>query len=104
MLDQILRICKSFLKSGFFGNILFLLFHNQSSYIYNNKLFAACEESLEVLMAITKFAKYSSKVAFFTAFCSYNSKEIKLIKQQQTFLHPAINIHFRQVFDKVSVP
>ena len=26
MLDQILRICKSFLKSGFFGHIWFLLF------------------------------------------------------------------------------
>jgi hypothetical protein len=28
MLDQILRICKSFLKSGFFGHIWFLLFQN----------------------------------------------------------------------------
>jgi hypothetical protein len=60
MLDQILRICKSFLKIGFFGHILFLLLQNQSSYIYNNKHFAACEESLEVLMVITKLAKYSS--------------------------------------------
>ena len=41
MLDQILRICKSFLKSGFFGHIWFLLFQNQSSYIYNNKLFCS---------------------------------------------------------------
>ena len=104
MLDQILRICKSFLKIGFFGHILFLLFQNQSSYIYNNKLFAACEESLEVLMVITNFAKYSSKLAFFTAFCSYNSKEINLTTHQQTFLHPAINIHFTQVYGKVSFP
>ena len=41
MLDQILKICKSFLKIGFFGHILFLLFQNQSSYIYNNKLFCS---------------------------------------------------------------
>ena len=41
MLDQILIICKSFLKSGFFGHIWFLLFQNQSSYIYNNKLFCS---------------------------------------------------------------
>ena len=31
ILDQILRICKSFLKSGFFGHILFPLFQNQST-------------------------------------------------------------------------
>jgi hypothetical protein len=52
MLDQILRICKSSLKIGFFGHFLFLLFQNQSSYIHNNKLFAACEESLEILPSI----------------------------------------------------
>ena len=41
MLDQILRICKSFLKSGFFEHIWYLLFQNPSSYIYNNKLFCS---------------------------------------------------------------
>ena len=104
MLDQILRICKSFLKSGFFGHIWFLLFQNQSSFIYNNKLFAACEECLKVLMVITKFAKYSSIVAFFAVFCSYISKEINLTTQQQPFCTPCNNIYFRQVYDKVSFP
>ena len=33
MLDRIMRICKSFLKLGFFGHILFLLFQNMSGYI-----------------------------------------------------------------------
>ena len=33
MLDRIMRICKNFLKLGFFGHILFLLFQNMSSYI-----------------------------------------------------------------------
>ena len=37
MLDQILRIC----KSGFFGHVWCLLLQNQSSYIYNNKLFCS---------------------------------------------------------------
>jgi hypothetical protein len=33
MLDRIMRICISFLKLGFFGHILFLLFQNISGYI-----------------------------------------------------------------------
>ena len=41
MLDHILGICNFFLKSGFFGHVLFPLFQNQSSYIYNNKLFCS---------------------------------------------------------------
>ena len=48
MLDQILRICKSFLKSGFFGHIWFLLFQTNL-----------------VIFTITKF---------FAVFCSYTSK------------------------------
>jgi hypothetical protein len=39
MLDQIMRVLQKFLKHWF------LLSKNQSSYIYNNKLFAACEEN-----------------------------------------------------------
>ena len=76
MIDRILRICKSFLKIGFFWHILFLLFQDKSSFIYNNIFFAPCAENLILLMILTKFAKYSSKVAFLNVFCSNISKEI----------------------------
>ena len=46
ILDQILRICKSFLKSGFFGHIWFLLFKTNLVIITITNFFAACEECL----------------------------------------------------------
>jgi hypothetical protein len=57
MLDQILRICKSFLKSGFFGHIWFLLFKTNLVIFTITNFFAVCEEFLKVLMVITKFTK-----------------------------------------------
>ena len=57
MLDQILRIFKSFLKSGFFGHIWFLLFKTNLVIFTITNFFAACEECLKVLMVITKFTK-----------------------------------------------
>ena len=46
MLDRIMRICKKFLKLGFFGHILFLLFQNMSGNVLHNNFFAACIEKL----------------------------------------------------------
>ena len=38
MLDLIMRICISFLKLGFIGNILFLLFQNMSGVVAQTKI------------------------------------------------------------------